>query len=389
MLIQFQDALKPYGNLKLPHRGYVVKIDDPLNLGRIKCKVEGVIEAESIDRLPWCFPKQPITRGGRTDSGETAVPPLYSMVLISFPMSNDSPINGGNVYFPVWEGMHRTDLSNPGIAVTNGITEDGGLSEPYGAGASKAEDLEVNVWVKTQSQNVAWTRIDKNKGSVEFFDQDSGATIRVDRGGHAQMQITSLDVVTSEDVRFKVAGNFHVQVAGQTFIESQGDVGMQTAANFGIKAGGNIDDKAGGSVGVQAGATIGMLAGTDFGVNATANTSIKSGASSTLQSGDGIALVAVGLISEKGAVCARDAATISDNGGLSTGPLSQPPEALGTNDTVVEELTTSSTKVKDRATALAAIVAVLKADAGKVKALGQEILAKVKGWAAALVGKPI
>lgn len=427
MLIQLQDALKPYQNRKLQHRGLVVDVEDPLHLGRIKCKVEGVIESDDLERLPWCYPKEGISRGGRKDSCETAVPPLYSLVMIEFPGGGDSPVGGGNVYYPVWSGMQRVDLTNPEIGVTNPVTEDSGLSEPYGGGDTPAEDLEVDVWVKKQSQNVCWIRVDKFLGSIELFDQDSDSLIRLDRGGHLQLFITSLDVVTRESVRFDVGGNFHAKVAGETFFDSQGDIGMKTASNFARNVAGDIDDYAAGEIRETAGGSLGLRAGSDLGAEAGGNLGLKSGGDmggdaggsigfsasenfgasagvsmafysdldTSIVSDGSIASVAGVIISETAPIIAEDAAYIAEDEGLALGPLSDPPSPPGTpnpltvNATVMQELAVSNDDVVARAEALERMAHELLAAAEALKAAGQEVAEKIKAWADELVGKDI
>lgn len=389
MLIPFQDALKPYANLKLQHRGLVVKVDDPLNLGRVKCKVEGLLESSDIPRLPWCYPKESTSRGGRADSGTTAVPPLYSMVLVEFPAGGDAPVGGGSPYYPVWVGMARMDLSNPGIGSSVGWSEDSDLPTPYGTGTTTAADIETNVWVKTQSQNVAWTRTDKSRGSWEFYDQDSGTAIRIDRGGHVQMQVATLDVVASSDIRLKSGGNFHVETAGDILLNAKQDIGIQTAQHFGVQAESNIDMRASGSIGMQSQGTFGVSANGDFGVQCNGSSTIQSAGSITLNTEGSLAMVAGGTISERGAVCARDAGSITDNGGGSSGPLSSPPAPLGTIGAILTNLGGAQNTMGGRVQALSSIVGAMGNEASSLKSKGQSVLNTIKGWANNLVGTSI
>lgn len=390
MLIQFADVLKPYANLKRRHQGLVVKVDDPKNLGRIKVKIEGILECDDIARLPWVYPRESTTRGGRSDSAVTAVPPLYSIVTVEFPQFGDSPAVGGSIYYPVWSGMTRVGYSNPPIAGGNKTSEDGSLSMPYGAGASKAEDIETNVWVKTKSQNVAWIRVDKNLGSIEFFDQDSGATARFDRGGHLQLNVTSLDVNATEDVRFNVGKDFHVKAGADVFFDVSNNMMAKTGASFGVHAGNDITNHAGSAVETKAGTTVGIFSGTSAGIQAGTDIGLQAGTSIGAQASANVAMVAGASITESaGALCARDAALISDNGGAASGGASSPPGQIGTDGTLTSSLSSANSTLQSRFSALASLVSSLKGEASSTKSAGQSALNAIKTWAGRLTGKSI
>lgn len=55
MLISLVEYLKPAKALTRPHKGIVVDNEDPDKLGRVKCSVAGLLEAEKAD-LPWIMP---------------------------------------------------------------------------------------------------------------------------------------------------------------------------------------------------------------------------------------------------------------------------------------------------------------------------------------------
>lgn len=74
--------------------GVVVDNVDPLKLGRVRVRVEGLVEPES----PWAFPKCG-TGGGKAHRGSHDVPAKGATVVVSF--------LGGNIDVPIYGGAWR------------------------------------------------------------------------------------------------------------------------------------------------------------------------------------------------------------------------------------------------------------------------------------------
>jgi len=81
------------------YRGVVESVEDPLESGRIQCRIHGlhtlspaldIDERDGIptEHLPWCDPAIPITEFGPDGSGIFGVPKVGSHVLIFFENEN-------------------------------------------------------------------------------------------------------------------------------------------------------------------------------------------------------------------------------------------------------------------------------------------------------------
>jgi len=94
MLISLLNTLKSTNNLKREHRGVVVYNEDPLQLGRVKCTVEGIFEG-AVESLPWIHKRG--FDGGKSDNTHFFVPDVGSELVIKFPHED--------VYFPEYVGF--------------------------------------------------------------------------------------------------------------------------------------------------------------------------------------------------------------------------------------------------------------------------------------------
>lgn len=410
MQLPLTDSLKPYQNLKRPHTGLVVSVDDPTNRGRIKCKVEGILEASDPARLPWCFPKQSSTAGGRSDNAAFATPPLYSLVQIEFPFDD--------IHYPEYTGAKRVDLSNPPIAQGNATPEDGSLPAALGAGTSRGYDLMGEVWVNTGTQDVTWIRIDKNKNSIELFDQHAGAVLRLSSGGNLQFKGASFSVEVSEDIRFKVGGNLHSNVAGSTFLDTRGDTVVNSDGNIALHAGKNIDSTADQSYGITSGDKMEVTAGSEIAIIANSDFSLITGSKIALEAAGNGSFMAGGLLglqagSELGAsaggtfavqaggiasmraggIVALDGSLVLLEEGASATPstLATPTNAskLGTVAAGQSALGTATGTLNQRFGALDSLVSSLAAQASATRSAGQSAISTIQTWAARLVGKTI
>lgn len=78
----------------------VVANNDGRQLGRVRCRIEGLLTSDDVTLLPWIYPDPSASLGGRRDSTGMTVPQIGSELRIEFP-HND-------IYAGVYKGYWRT-----------------------------------------------------------------------------------------------------------------------------------------------------------------------------------------------------------------------------------------------------------------------------------------
>ncbi len=76
-------------------RGKVVDVDDPLQLGRVRIRVYGVMQKSTVPTasLPWAVPAMPISNGAGAGTGSFYVPEVDTEVFLFFEQGNPmSPV---------------------------------------------------------------------------------------------------------------------------------------------------------------------------------------------------------------------------------------------------------------------------------------------------------
>ena len=146
MLLNMVDFLRPINSLRKAYRGIVLSNDDPKKLGRIKVRVDGLIEGE-IDELPWCYCKSPTQLGGSGSTSSFLVPNVASSVVVEFPFEDP--------YSPFYTGFWQTGETHQGL-----FNED--YPRSYGF----------------QDEQGTWHKVNRAKQYAEF-QHTSGASLKV------------------------------------------------------------------------------------------------------------------------------------------------------------------------------------------------------------------
>ena len=165
--LKVQDHLIKQDLTQTPLRGIVVKNDDPRQLNRVKCTIEGLWEETDLDKLPWIMPWMEAGLGGSADSSGTQVPELQSELLIEFPFKSH--------YAPYYTGRWQNDLSSQG-----------NFFEDYPASYG------------TRDTQNTYFKVNKAKQFAEFR-HTSNTRIRVNREAEAEIRTRGKVVLTSED----------------------------------------------------------------------------------------------------------------------------------------------------------------------------------------------
>jgi hypothetical protein len=107
MFVKYMDFLKRQDNLAVPYRATVVYNQDPLKLGRVKCRVPGLIEETDTDKLPWILPENRALLGGAGDSSEFGVPQINSEIVVEFPYKDP--------HFGFYTGAWQSELTHQSL----------------------------------------------------------------------------------------------------------------------------------------------------------------------------------------------------------------------------------------------------------------------------------
>lgn len=170
MLLKLIDFFEPTNALKKPYRGIVVWNADPKRLGRIKVLVPGLIEANEVSLLPWCYPLSPAGLGGKGASS-FQVPDVNSEVIVEFPFDD--------VYSPHYTGVWQSEETHPGH-----YDED--YPRSYGTRDAQGNSFKVN-------RAKGYSEFEHSSGSRIRMTKDSAIEIRAGKS----IKLSSLDEVTS------------------------------------------------------------------------------------------------------------------------------------------------------------------------------------------------
>jgi hypothetical protein len=182
----FSEDPKLPNNLSVPQKGKVVKNDDPLKLGRLKCYIKGIYEDTSSDcaGIPWAFPKNPTGLGGKPDCSSFVVPEIDSEVTILFPFND--------INTPFYDGYWQSKLT----------TQSSLFSEDY---------PDSYGWVDSV---IEFLRVNKKKPFVELFRRAFNDMVRWDEAGNLLINVpASMMINIGTDLTVKI-GNTMTTVAG-------------------------------------------------------------------------------------------------------------------------------------------------------------------------------
>lgn len=194
MLLLAVEWMTKNRNLQFPHKGTVEDNDDPLKLGRIKVSIEGLLESDDVDALPWIDPYNPYFLGTSTGSLWFSVPEVGAEVVVAFPYED--------IYFGFYIGSWNS-MDKP-------TTFDASYPEAYG------------------------------------FKDSSGNYVRIDKSG----DITDINLVG--DVNVTIGGNLTANVGGNVTADVTGNIEATAGGNIEATAGGDITVHASGGISITA-----------------------------------------------------------------------------------------------------------------------------------------
>ncbi len=155
MFIYENDIPRFFEPFDMPHRGIVVDNFDPKRLGRVKCTIAGLFEETDQTILPWIYPWNPVTTGGKTNSGSFAVPRIGTELVIEFKYKD--------IYFPFYTGYWQNNLTHQTDFDTN-------YPNSYGQRDDKGNILKTDMTVgeTTYTHHSGFKIVFKNNGDVEI-----------------------------------------------------------------------------------------------------------------------------------------------------------------------------------------------------------------------------
>lgn len=192
-----------------PLKGIVIDNKDPMNLRRVRVKVEGLLEGNDPESFPWASPASGQGTGRRANNGSFNVPKLYSTVLVTFP-------NNGDIYTPEY-----SDYSDDVI--------DGQVHKLYGTNYPDEKG--------TVNENGSWNRTNDKEGWQEDFHQSS-RYIKTDNNGIVHVYIPSHCII-------HIGGQLNLQVDDILSVLCKNNIGITTEKEFGIDAAKTIGLKSG------------------------------------------------------------------------------------------------------------------------------------------------
>lgn len=212
-----------------PLIGVVVDNNDPLKLRRVKCKVQGLIETDNDEALPWFRPKT-TGAGSRADYGNfDEIPEINTTVEIAIP---DGDVNNG-----VYSAMPDTSVDASQIRLFGGD-----YPNTYG----------------TCDSSGTFTRTNKKKGFTEKLHK-SGFYTKTDKDGNLHIHIPG-------NVYLHIKGNMAIQVDKNLFVKVLEMLGLASDKNAGISSSQNLELLAGSNAAVTAGGNTDINGGVTFGV---------------------------------------------------------------------------------------------------------------------------
>lgn len=223
-MIKLSDQMKTNDLLAVPYRGTVVATDvdavdsagQPKRLGRIKCRVPGLLESTTIADLPWIYAKQPVGLGGRSDSSSFHMPEINSEVIVEFPYRD--------IYAGFYTGYWQNENSHQGF-----------LDENY-----------PNSYGFRDTQNT-FLKINKAQKFLEF-QHASGARVFIDTDSTFELTSAKAFIFQSADnkTQFKFdmeSGNLSLMPKGD--LEIGGHTTKFSAHSHDVQIG-TLDEKIGG-----------------------------------------------------------------------------------------------------------------------------------------------
>lgn len=236
MAFNANDNTPEVNQRKDPLIGVVVNNRDPLQLRRVQVKIEGLLEGDNENIMPWYRPETSGI-GSRSDYGVfDEVPEINSTVQVT--------LRNGDLRDGTYKAMPDTSVDASQLRLFGeDYPNTSGQCDPKGT----------------------WSRKNKKKGYEEHLHQ-SGFYNMVDKDGNLHIYIPG-------NVFIHVKGSTSVQVDKDFLIKALKVLGLRGEENAGISAGSNLELLAQNQITVQSesDSTIDLNTGISFGVKDTVN----------------------------------------------------------------------------------------------------------------------
>jgi hypothetical protein len=201
MLLNLSHHIRNPSDLGLvSHKGVVVDDNDPKQMGRVKCLVEGrfQVTVDKYNRLPWIMPYSTKISGGKPDLDQFVVPEKYSEVRVYF--LNDDPYCA--YYDGAWNSSnhHTNEVLNANYPKTYG-------------------------WVDSIIQ---WFTVNKLKRLLTYFRKDTKDFLELDKEGNLKINIP-------KDLLIDIGGDIDIETNKMT-VKSSKSINLKSGTNINLKS---------------------------------------------------------------------------------------------------------------------------------------------------------
>lgn len=205
-LKDLQQDYKIFNNANQKHKGFVVDNEDPKKMGRIKCIVPNILEADNNDDLPWCYPLA--SRNNFNNYQQTImIPDIDDEVEITF--YND------DYYVPYYSGQ----ISNPDY-VSDVFKED--YPHTFGTVFPVNEaGTEIGFFRVNRVKEVIDIKLGTNYLSFDLKNKQTNCEIDGDYFVHVK---GNYSVVVDEDYSLETKKNTLLKADDSTVIEAANDL---------------------------------------------------------------------------------------------------------------------------------------------------------------------
>lgn len=151
-------------------RGTVVSNNDPLNLGRLKVRVDSVHQGIKDEDLPWCMPN---SSSASANSGTFIIPEENNAVWVAF--------EDGDIYRPVWLGCAYSAKTTRSKQIGNTMGQKRARVVGRTESPTEGWSLEHKVIYKAPSGSIIYMDETENGDSIVLRD-NGGTLLRIGSG---------------------------------------------------------------------------------------------------------------------------------------------------------------------------------------------------------------